>query len=60
VAGHKRALNAVTEHLGYRRGTDDRAIAELDALVLEAFSSEDVKEGLAAFEAKRPPRFQGR
>ena len=60
VAGHKRALNAVAEHLGYRRGTDDAAISELDALVREAFGSDDLKEGLAAFEAKRPPRFEGR
>jgi enoyl-CoA hydratase len=60
VAGHKRALNAVTEHLGYRRGTHDAAVSQLDALVLEAFASHDLKEGLAAYEAKRPPRFQGR
>jgi enoyl-CoA hydratase/carnithine racemase len=60
VAGHKRALNAVTEHLGYRRGPDDAALSELDALVRDAFASDDLKEGLAAFQAKRPPRFQGR
>jgi enoyl-CoA hydratase len=60
VAGHKRALNAVGEHLGFRRGTDDATLSELDALVKGAFSSDDLKEGLAAFEAKRPPRFQGR
>jgi enoyl-CoA hydratase len=59
VAGHKRALNTVTEHLGYRRGIHDAAVSELDALVLEAFASHDLKEGLAAYEAKRPPRFQG-
>jgi enoyl-CoA hydratase/carnithine racemase len=60
VAGHKRALNTVLEHLGFRRGTDDAALSELDALVREAFSSDDLKEGLAAFQAKRPPRFEGR
>jgi enoyl-CoA hydratase len=60
VAGHKRALNAVVGHLGYRRGSDDGAVSELDALVREAFASDDLKEGLAAFEAKRPPQFKGR
>jgi enoyl-CoA hydratase/carnithine racemase len=60
VAGHKRALNAVVGHLGYRRGSDDGAVSELDALVREAFASDDLKEGMAAFEAKRPPQFKGR
>jgi enoyl-CoA hydratase/carnithine racemase len=50
----------VVGHLGYRRGSDDDAVSELDALVREAFASDDLKEGLAAFEAKRPPEFKGR
>lgn len=59
VAGHKAALNAVARHMGYTRGEDDDVIGELDALVAQAFASDDLKEGLAAFSEKRPPDFAG-
>jgi enoyl-CoA hydratase len=59
VTGHKAALNAVARHMGYTRGEDDDVIGELDALVAQAFASDDLKEGLAAFSEKRPPDFAG-
>lgn len=53
VQGHKRALNLIA------RGIDEAARAELAALEAGAFASRDLREGLAAFNEKRPPRFEG-
>jgi len=55
------ALGAVKRLL---RGSLDRSLPEQLAAEAEAFrdcaATEDFREGLAAFLAKRPPRFQGR
>jgi len=50
VAGHKLALN----RLG--RALDDPAVT---AAIDHAWSSDDVREGMAAFKAKRPAQFRG-
>lgn len=60
VAGHKAMLNALAGHMAYARGRDDEMLAGLDELVRQAFDSEDVEEGLAAYAGKRAPRFKGR
>ncbi|MBI4246480.1 MAG: enoyl-CoA hydratase, partial [Candidatus Rokubacteria bacterium] len=44
----------------YVRGMTDEHRQCLKTLGLEAFESEDYKEGTSAFLEKRPPRFQGR
>jgi enoyl-CoA hydratase/carnithine racemase len=54
VQGHKRALNLVAG------GVDTTALDEMRALEERAFASHDLREGLAAFSEKRPPRFEGR
>ena len=52
VQGMKRAL------VGIERGDLDRAWAEAE--ILACFASDDLKEGLAAFAARRAARFTGR
>jgi enoyl-CoA hydratase len=53
VQGHKRALNLVAGAI------DDDARAELAGLEARAFASRDLREGLTAFNEKRPARFEG-
>jgi enoyl-CoA hydratase/carnithine racemase len=54
VRGSKRIANAIA------RGEDQRRAADLQALIDQAFNSEDYREGQRAFREKRRPRFQGR
>ena len=44
----------------YLAGLTPENRQRLRALSLEAFESQDYKEGTRAFLEKRPPRFQGR
>lgn len=59
VQGTKRAIQAVADHWGGVRNASPEEVAELDRLVVEAYGSADLKEGLAAMSEKREPRFTG-
>jgi len=58
VQGAKRAIRAVTEERSVRK-LNPQAALEVDALVAEAYASDDLGEGLQAMTEKRPPDFQG-
>lgn len=59
VQGAKRAIQVVVDHLAGARRSDPDAATDLDELVAQAYGSADLREGLAAMNEKRPPRFTG-
>lgn len=60
VQGAKRSIAMVAAHLGDARRHDGAAVAELDRLVAEAYTSDDLQEGLRAAGERGAPEFRGR
>lgn len=57
VQGAKAEINAVADQLVGNRGLE--VSDEMARLVVEAYGSDDLQEGLSAMSEKRPPRFTG-
>ncbi|MGH2699707.1 MAG: enoyl-CoA hydratase/isomerase family protein [Actinomycetota bacterium] len=58
VQGAKRAIRII-EETDSVRARNPQAALEVDALVAEAYGSDDLGEGIEAQSEKRPPRFRG-
>jgi enoyl-CoA hydratase/carnithine racemase len=59
VQGAKKAVQIVADHLAGARTSNARATSEIDELVMTAYRSGDLAEGLKALSEKRPPTFDG-
>ena len=59
VQGAKKAIDAVMSHLGGTRTSLPAQAHLIDELVVEAYNSSDLAEGIAAMSEKREPNFRG-
>ena len=56
----KQGISVVMQNLGVDRETEGHLVSEFDALAQDAFTSDDLQEGVRAFKERRPPKFEGR
>lgn len=59
-AAHKKALRALIDQIPPSPESDPALTEEITKLSIEAFGSEDLQEGIAAFASRRKPNFKGR
>jgi hypothetical protein len=59
VQGSKRAIQTIVDDVSNPRERAAGAVAAIDELVAEAYSSVDLQEGVRSMQEKRAPRFRG-
>ena len=59
VQGAKRSIQVVVDDMSDARRRDPETVEEVDRLVMDAYNSADLAEGIGALGEKRPPNFQG-
>jgi enoyl-CoA hydratase/carnithine racemase len=60
VQGAKRTIAVVADALANARDTSPTEVEAIDELVMQAYKSSDLQEGIAAMTEKRDPDFRGR
>ena len=59
VRGSKRGIRAAVAARSLDRENEGSRVGDFDMIAAQAFQSEDLREGIAAFRERRPPRFRG-
>lgn len=59
VHAHKRSIQVAMDTLAIARSQHPELVEEIDRLVVDAYASQDLAEGVRALGEKRAPRFRG-